>query len=94
LGSRACTALSTPITLTSNIARQSSGAAVAMGSAPKAPPAFAKRTSTESREAAKASTAARSVTSRGWTEAEAPLEASSLARASRRSARRAVRTTW
>lgn len=82
------------MTLTSYIVRQSAGSPVATGSAPMAPPALLTSTSQRSREAAKVSTAARSVTSRAYGVAARPAAVSSAARASMRSLRRAVRTTW
>lgn len=69
-GSRAWVTLRVPMTLTSYIVRQSAGSPVATGSAPMAPPALLTSTSHWPRAAAKASTAARSVTSRASAAAE------------------------
>ena len=87
-GRRARVTRIVPRTFTSNIHRQSSSAASAIGSRPLAPPALFTRTWQSPTEAAKASTDAGSVTSNR--EARPPT---SSARACRRSIRLAPTTT-
>lgn len=85
--------LSVPMTFVSYIWRQSAGSPVATGSAPSAPPALLTRTPMVRKAPAKASTAARSVTSRAYAVAWWPAALISAASASMRSLRRAVSTT-
>ena len=89
-GSSAWVTCISPITLTSNIRRQSSLSASATGAAPKAPPASLTSTfSVPPTAAASAATDFSSVTSQ--TTGVPPISA---ARASMRSARRAAQNTW
>ena len=92
-GARAWVSWSGPITLTSNIARQSAGSAVSTGSAPIAPPALLTSTSQRSTVPAKALTASASVTSSTWYQARPPASTISLQTAFSRSSRRASSTT-
>src|SRR5215469_4061131 len=93
LGSRACTQCSVPSTFTLYMACQSSGVLSAIVSAPIAPPALATRTSHRSSDSAKASTAARSVTSSWYGTALPPSAVIRAATSARRSARLAVSIT-
>ena len=89
VGSRACVTRSVPMTLVSNIHRQSSSSASATGSRPLAPPALLTSSFASGTAAAKAATDSASVTSR-----RTAVPSISAAISAQRSTRRAPSTTW